>query len=149
MVTEVLLMADVKDLGAEGDVVKVSDGYARNYLLPGKLAAPVTDGTRRKLAKLRVAREADKKAALDAAKELAARLEKLSCTIPMKTAGEGKLYGSVTLADISANLKSQGIELDRQSILLEAPIKDLGVFNIKVKVHPEVECALRVWIVEE
>jgi large subunit ribosomal protein L9 len=149
MVTEVLLMAEVADLGAEGDVVKVSDGYARNYLLPGKLAAPVTAGTKRKLAKLREVREVQKAATLSAAKEAAARLEKVSCTIPMKTAGEGKLYGSVTIADIIANLKNQGMEVPKNSILLEAPLKELGVFNVKVILHPEVEATLRVWVVEE
>jgi large subunit ribosomal protein L9 len=149
MVTEVLLMTEVADLGAEGDVVKVSDGYARNYLLPGKLAAPVTEATRRKLAKLRQVREVEKAATLGAAKEAAARLEKVSCTIPMKSAGEGKLYGSVTTADIVANLKNQGIEVAKNSIVLDAPLKDLGVFNVKVILHPEVEATLRVWVVEE
>ena len=149
MVTEVLLMTEVADLGAEGDVVKVSDGYARNYLLPRKMAAPVTEATKRKLAKLRQVREVQRAATLDAAKDAAMRLEKVSCTIPMKTAGEGKLYGSVNATDIAANLKNQGIEVDKHSIILDAPLKELGVFNVKVTLHPDVEATLRVWVVEE
>jgi len=149
MVTEVLLMAEVADLGVEGDVVKVSDGYARNYLLPGKLAAPVTAGTRRKLAKLQEKRDVERKAVLDAAKEMATRIEKVSCTITMKTSGDGKLYGSVTAADIADNLKNQGFKVDKQSIIMDAPAKELGVFNVKIVLHPDVEAALRVWVVEE
>jgi large subunit ribosomal protein L9 len=149
MVTEVLLMAEIADLGIEGDVVKVSDGYARNYLLPRKLAAPVTEATRRKLVKLREVRDVERKVVLTAAKDMAARVEKLSCTIAMKTAGEGKLYGSVTTADIADNLKKQGVQIDKQSILMDAPVKELGVFDVKVVLHPEVEATVRVWVVEE
>ena len=149
MVTEVLLMAEVADLGVEGDVVKVSDGYARNYLLPGKLAAPVTAATRRKLAKLQEKHDVERKAVLDAAKQMAEQLEKVSCTIAMKTSGEGKLYGSVTTADIADNLKNQEFQVDKQSIIMDAPAKELGVFNVKIMLHPEVEATLRVWVVEE
>jgi large subunit ribosomal protein L9 len=148
MPVEVLLMADVEKLGAEGDVVKVADGYARNYLFPQKLAAPVMEATRRKLAKMRENREVQRKIDLDAAKALALQIEKVSCTIPAKTADDGKLYGSVSSADIAANLKTQGIEVDKQQILLDAPIKELGVFNVKIKLHPEMEPVVRVWVVE-
>ena len=85
MATEVLLMADAKELGGEGDVVTVADGYARNYLLPRKLAAPVTDGTRRRLAKLQKEREAERQQAIEEAKIVAEKLDGLSCTIAVKT----------------------------------------------------------------
>jgi large subunit ribosomal protein L9 len=149
MGTEVLLMSDVESLGAAGDVVTVSDGYARNYLLPRKLAAPVTAAARAKLAKLQQERAAIRKAELDEARKLAARLAAVSCTVTAKTGEEGKLYGSVTTADIAATLAAQGIEIDRHKIVLEAPLKDLGVFDVKVKVHTDVEATVKVWIVEE
>ena len=149
MATEVFLMMDVANLGKEGDVVKVSDGYARNYLLPRKVAAPVTEATRRRLAKLRVERDAKAKVTLEAARQKAAVLKKASCTITVKT-GEGeKMYGSVTPAAIVAVLKEQGIELDKDALKMEGPIKELGVFEVPVKLHPDVEASVKVWVVEE
>lgn len=149
MAFEVILMQDVKDLGAEGQVVRVSEGYARNFLIPKKLAAPVTEATRRRLAKLQQQREAELKAGREKALALAAKLEKASCTITMKV-GEGeKLFGSVTSADIVKVLESQGFELDKHAVQLEAPIKELGVFEVKIKVHPDVDALVKVWVVQE
>ena len=148
MTMQVLLIAEVKDLGSEGDVVQVAEGYARNYLLPRKLAAPVTDASRRQIGRLRADREARLAAGLNAARELAARLSSVSVTIPVKTGGD-KLYGSVGQADIVKALKDQGLELDRHAVELEHPLKELGVFDVKVRVHPEVEASVKVWVVEE
>jgi large subunit ribosomal protein L9 len=149
MVTEVLLMTDVADLGSEGDVVDVAEGYARNYLFPRQLAAPVTEATRRRLAKIQKDREAALAAELEAAQSMARQLEAASCTIAVKTGEDEKLFGSVTAADIAASLKEQGIELDRHKIALDAPIKELGVFDILVKLHPQVDSSVKVWVVEE
>lgn len=149
MAVEVLLMADVKGLGVEGDTVRVADGYARNYLFPQKLAAPVTPAMRRQLAKMQREREEQRRATIARLRELAERIAAVSCAIAAKTTGEDKLYGSVGAAEIVAALKQQGIELDRHSILLDEPIKQLGVYEIKVKLHPEVETAVKVWVVEE
>jgi large subunit ribosomal protein L9 len=149
MAIEVLLMNDVKDLGQEGEVVRVAEGFARNYLFPKKLAAPVTEATRRKLAKLRLDREATRKLALDAARDMAKRLEGVSVTIPVKTTGGEKLYGAVHAADILEALKGQGIAVDRDCVQLPEPIKALGVYDLKLKLHAEVESPLKVWIVEE
>lgn len=149
MAIEMILMADVADLGAEGQVVKVADGYARNYLIPRKLAAPVTEATRRRLAKQRREREEQQKLELTAAKDLAARMSKVSCTIAAKAGTEEKLYGSVTNADIADSLKSQGFAIDKQKIGLDEPIKELGVYDISIKLHPEVEATVKVWVVEE
>lgn len=149
MATEVLLMSDVKDLGAEGDVVHVADGYARNYLFPQKLGAPVTEATRRQLEKLRRDREEQRKAELQAAGELANHIQTLSITIAVKTGEDGKLFGSVTNADIAEALKKQGVELDRHKLELEQPLRELGVFDVKVRLHPEVEGSVKVWVVEE
>jgi len=149
MSKEVFLMADVADLGAEGDVVTVSDGYARNYLFPKKLAAKVSEATRRRLAKLREQRETKHQAELADARAMAGRLEKVSCTLTVKTGTDGKMFGSVTSTHIADALKSQGIELDKHSLLLEAPIKDLGVYDVKIKLNSEVQTAVKVWVVEE
>ena len=112
MSVEMILMQDVKDLGIAGQVVRVAEGFARNYLVPNKFAAPVTESTRRQLAKLQVQREADRKVAVEKARELAAKVEKGSYTIAMKV-GEGeKLFGSVTNGDILKVLASQGFELE-------------------------------------
>ncbi len=149
MSIEMILMQDVKDLGVAGQVVKVADGFARNFLVPNKLAAPVTESTRRQLAKLQVQREAEKTVAKEKARDLAAAIQKGSYTIPMKV-GEGeKLFGSVTSHEILKALASQGFELDKHAVELENPIKELGVFEVKVKVHPEVEALIKVWVVQE
>ena len=149
MSVEMILKQDVKDLGIAGQVVRVAEGFARNYLVPNKFAAPVTESTRRQLAKLQIQREADRKVAVEKARELAAKVEKGSYTIAMKV-GEGeKLFGSVTNGDILKVLASQGFELEKHTVELENPIKELGVFEVKVKVHPEVEATIKVWVVQE
>lgn len=149
MDTEVILMEDVAKLGAAGDVVRVSPGFARNYLLPKSMAAPVSEATRRKLAKLQIQRAETRKVAFEADKALLVRVEALSCTIPVKTADGDKLYGSVTAADISAACAILGVELDKGCIELETPIKALGVFSVPVRLQAELRGTLKVWVVEE
>jgi len=149
MAIDVFLMSDIPNVGTEGQVVSVADGYARNFLFPRKLAAPVTQAAKAKLAKLLQQREVAKQATLDAARRMSDRLSNVSCTIAVKTSGQDKLYGSVTAAEIADNLKAQGVEIDRHIILLENPIKELGMYNVPVKLHPDVETSLKVWVVEE
>jgi len=149
MAVEILLMADVTGLGAEGAVVRVAEGYARNYLIPKKLGAPVTEATRRRLAKIQQVRAQSNQAELDKIRALAAEIEKGSYTILMKVGTEDKLYGSVTSGDIAEALKAQGFEVDKHKIVLETPIKELGVYDVKIKLHLQVDAAIKVWIVEE
>jgi large subunit ribosomal protein L9 len=149
MATEIFLMADVADLGVEGDVVIVADGYARNYLIPKQLGAPVTDATKRKLAKIQREREIARAESMAGAKKMAAKLEGVSVTIAVKTSEGDKLYGSVGEQEIADALKAQGTEIDRNLIDLESHIKELGVFDVKIKLHPDVEASVKVWIVEE
>jgi large subunit ribosomal protein L9 len=149
MATDVLLMQTVDGLGVEGDVVKVADGYARNYLLPKKLGAPVTAGTRRQLGKIQAEREADAKRKLETARNLANVLQTVSCTIPVKVGENEKLFGSVTNTDIAAALRGQSLDIDRHLIELDDPIRELGVYDVAVKLHPEVEAKVKVWVVEE
>lgn len=142
-------MENVENLGAEGDVVSVADGYARNFLIPKRLAAPVTEAARRRLEKLREQREIERKTRMDEARALAKRIKDASCTIPVKVGQEDKLYGSVTTMEIADALEKQGIKIDRHTLQLDQPIKELGVFDVKVKLHPEVDASIKVWVVEE
>ncbi|MBL7077779.1 MAG: 50S ribosomal protein L9 [Kiritimatiellae bacterium] len=142
-------MAVVDGLGKEGDVVTVADGYARNYLMPRELAAPVSEGTRRRLAKLQVERDKEQAESLAEAQALAKKVGAASCTITVKV-GEGEqLYGSVGESDIADALKTQGIEIDRHQVALTDHIKELGTFDVPVRLHPQVEATLKVWVVEE
>jgi len=149
MAKEVMLMADVAGLGAEGDVVRVADGYARNYLLPHKLAAPVTEAARRQLAKKRREREAQQAREREQAQALAQAVAQASCTIPVKAGAEGKLFGSVTTADIAAALQKQNLAIDKHQIGLAEPIRELGVYNVPIKLQPGLEAVLKLWVVEE
>ena len=149
MSVQVMLLADVKDLGVEGDVVSVSEGYARNMLFPRNVAALMTPQTKRKLEKIRRERDAARKLEVEAAKALVERMAGCSCTIAVKVSESDKLFGSVTDADIAASLKAQGFEVDASRIVLEKPFKELGVFDVTVRLHPEVSATVKVWIVEE
>lgn len=149
MVTDVLLMSDVPRVGSEGDVVQVADGYARNYLFPKKLAAEVTQATRKRLQKIRRDREIRRTHEVEEARSMAATLAQASCTIAVKTGEEDQMYGSVTAADVAESLAAQGIEIDRNCLAMEKAIKELGVFDIEVKLHPEVTGTVKVWVVEE
>ncbi|MBI2441646.1 MAG: 50S ribosomal protein L9 [Lentisphaerae bacterium] len=142
-------MADVPGLGLEGQTVKVAEGYARNYLLPRKLAAPVSATALKHLEKTRLAREQRQQEERAAAQDLAQAIEQVSCTIPVKVGENDKLFGSVHTGDIAAALQAQKIEIDRRKIQLAEPLRELGVYTVKIKLHPEVEAALKVWIVGE
>ncbi len=149
MANELILLSDVEGLGEQGQVVKVSPGYARNFLLPRQLAMPLTNAARKRIEKLRKEREERERAAVAAMHELAQRIEKTSISIAAKV-GEGeKLFGSVTTSDIAEALKLQGIEVDRRKIDLPEPLRELGVFTVPIKLHPQVEAPLKVWVVEE
>lgn len=149
MSKEIMLMEDVAGLGREGDIVEVADGYARNYLLPKRLGAPVTNATRRFLEKREKEREAEGKELLAAAKKMAKRLEQISCTIPMKTGKDDKLFGSVHAANILSTLEGQGFELGKDCIVLDEPLDSLGIFEVPVNLHPNLTVALKVWVVKE
>ncbi|MBA4389241.1 MAG: 50S ribosomal protein L9 [Verrucomicrobia bacterium] len=150
MAIEVLLMSDVPNLGSEGEIVHVAEGHARNYLFPRKLAAPASDAMKKQLEKMRKNREEEKKAKVEAAQEMAKRLDKVSITISAKTGDDGKLFGSVPAAQILDALKDQGFgSVDKKDVELDQPIKELGVFEIKIRLHPEVHGTVKVWVVEE
>ena len=149
MAVEVLLLADVKDLGAEGEIVSVTDGHARNYLFPQDLAARASEVTKKRLEKILREREAAVADQIAAAREMATKLEQVSCTISVKANEEEKMFGSIGSVEIAASLAQQGFEFDKGAIVLAEPIKELGVYDVGVTVHPEVESSIKVWVVEE
>jgi len=149
MSTEILLLSDVENLGKAGDVVKVADGYARNYLLPKDLAAPVSQHALRRLEKLRKEREELSRIQMAEAKDKAAKLANVSVTIRAKTVDGTRLYGSVAAVDIVAALEEGNkITVDKSQVQLNEPLKEVGTFDVTVKLHPEVACTIKVWIVE-
>jgi len=146
---EVILREHVEHVGNRGQIVKVADGYARNYLLPRKLALPATDANRKWVERERKivdAREAEERAAAEA---IAARLTALDLSIARKVGENDQLYGSVTNADIGDLLKEKGFEIDRRKILLPDPLKTLGESTVPVKLHREVTAQVRVTVVKE
>jgi len=149
MATEILLMDQVEGLGIEGDIVKVADGYARNYLFPRGLASEVTEGKKRQIEKKRIERLSLLEKEKTAAEELAKKIEGFECTISAKVGENGKMFGSVGIPRILEKIKEQGLELDRAKIVLPTPLHELGVFDVSIKLHSEVTGTLKVWIVEE
>jgi large subunit ribosomal protein L9 len=146
---EVFLLKTVPSLGSRGDTVKVKPGFARNYLFPRKLAVPASDSNMRAFKEEeRILKSRDRHAMLQA-QDLAAKMVDASCTIPVQVGDEDKLYGSVTAVDVANELKRQGYEIDRRQIMLEEPIKKLGVYTIPLKLHGEVVVSIKVWVVKE
>ena len=147
MSTQVILTASVENLGAIGETVTVADGYARNFLFPRKLAMPATSANRKRVEALHQKRAVEAAAALAAAKELESRLTKQSFTLTASVGADEKLYGSVTAMDIAAALQKEGIAIDRKQIVLDQPIRTAGVFDVDVKLHPEVSTKVKIWVV--
>jgi large subunit ribosomal protein L9 len=146
---EIILREDVQHLGKAGEVVKVKDGYARNYLLPKGLAYLATDVNKKKIA-YEAARIATQRAAEKGAAETeAARVAAVQLTFPMKVGEEDKLYGSVTAGDIQRKLEELGIHVDKRKVDLPEPIRELGDFQVGIKLHPDVRPEIRVTVVKE
>ncbi len=149
MAVEVLLMDQVADLGEEGDVVTVAEGYARNCLFPKRLAAPVTTGMRRRLARLQEERRREGVAREKEAGALAEALQQDSYTIPVKVAENERLYGSVNASDIAEVLARNGHTVDKRWIDLLEPIRELGVYDIQINIPPSLTAVVKIWVVEE
>ena len=151
MQTEVMLMADVKFLGKAGEIVKVAPGYARNMLLPQGLAAPVTEASRRRLAKLEAQRAAERAARKAEAEQLATKLTGLSVTVSAQVKEDGKsLYGSVKAADLLAAIEAdRGIKIERNQLNLPDQLKEVGQYDAKIDLGEGVSVPFKVWIVEE
>ncbi|MFQ5511280.1 MAG: 50S ribosomal protein L9 [Candidatus Krumholzibacteriia bacterium] len=146
---EVILLKAVPPLGSRGDTVKVKPGYARNFLFPHNFAIPASESNRRVFAEEEKVLHRRDRNEMRGAQEKAEKLAEVSCTITVQVGDEDKLYGSVTSADISKELAGQGFEVDKRQIMLEEPIRKVGVYNVDIKLHREVSVPIKVWVVKQ
>lgn len=146
---EVILRQAIDNLGHTGDVVTVSGGFARNFLLPRGLAYEATQGNKKRLEAERVRLEAAESERRETAEGLAKRLEEVSITFSARVGEEGKLFGSVTSGDIVEQLAAQGFEVEKRQIDLHEPIKALGVYRVPVRLHADVKPEIKVWVIKQ
>ena len=146
---EIILRQAVENLGKPGDVVKVKSGYARNYLLPHGLAYEATPGNLKRIQQERDRLDAAENERRSAAQAIAEKLEQVSLTFSARVGEEGKLFGSVTAADIAEQLAAQGFQIERRLIDLHEPIKALGVYRVPVRLHADVKPEIRVWVIKQ
>ena len=146
---KIILRADIDRLGKLGEVINVAPGYARNYLIPKELAYLATSGNLKRIEfeKRRATQQAE--CEVEEARKQAEKMKDLSLTFQVKVGEEDKLFGSVTTADIVEEAAKQGFEISRHRVLLEEPIKQLGVYTIQVRLHTEVNAEVKIWVVKE
>ena len=146
---EVILNQDIEKLGKAGTVINVKPGFARNFLIPNGLALLSTTANLKKLDQEKQRKTSQIEKAKKEYEELKERLEGLSLTMPVLTQEEDKIYGSVSANDIVQALKDEGFDIDKHSLILDEPIKSLGIYEIPLKLHPEVSAKIKVWIVKK
>jgi large subunit ribosomal protein L9 len=146
---EVILSQDVDTLGKAGTIVKVKDGFARNFLLPQKKAYAATPANIRRIEQEKQKRTAEEKKAIQEMEALAEKLAKASFTVPVEVNDLEKLYGSVTDLEISKVLQAEGYEIEKKAILLEKPIEELGIYEIPIKLHHDVTAKIRLWVTKK
>ena len=146
---EVILLQDVENLGKEGQLVKVKDGHARNYLIPRKMAAVSTPEILKMIERKQKKKLQEEQKLKKSALENAQKIANLSCTISVEAGVEDKIFGTVTQDMVRNVLRVEGLDIDKRNIILEEPIKKLGVYQINIKLHPEVTAPLRVWVVKK
>ncbi|PKM92777.1 MAG: 50S ribosomal protein L9 [Elusimicrobia bacterium HGW-Elusimicrobia-4] len=146
---KVILKQEIKGLGKIGDIKSVKDGYARNFLYPQGLVLEANDRNLKIIEKEKIKVAEIKIKELAEINEFAKKLSSASITIPVECGEENKIFGSVGPADISAALKTEGFDIDKKSIVLDNPLKELGAFDVAVKIHPEVTAKIKVWLVKK
>lgn len=146
---KVILRTDIANVGRQGDIKEVSPGYARNYLLPRQMAMEATEQNLKIWNKEKVKLEKQREKIIADARAVAEKVEKVSLTMPVRVGEAGKLFGSVTSANIAKALEEQGFAIEKHDILLHDPIKELGVFTVDIRLHPEVIAKIKVWVIEE
>lgn len=145
---KLLLQRNVDKLGNIGDIVVVADGYGRNFLLPEGLAVELSPDNLNRFESMKRRLIALEQETKEKFQVLSKEIEKASCTIIAHSTEEGHLYGSVGPKDIARQLASENLEVDAKCVLLDEPIKELGIYKVRVRLHPEVECELKVWVVK-
>jgi large subunit ribosomal protein L9 len=146
---QVILRDRLENLGDAGDVVEVKPGYARNYLIPKGLAYEATKANVRRMEAERAAQGRRDAETLSEARQRASSIEGVSLTFTARAGQEGKLFGSITSADIAEKLAEQGVTIDRRQIELDEPIKSLGVHSVPIRLHPQVQPEVKVWVIAE
>lgn len=146
---EIILTQDVKKLGKAGTVVKVKDGFARNFLIPNGLAVLVNESNLKNLEQKKKSELMRKEQSKKQAEEVKLKLAGLSLTIPVLIQAEEKLYGSIGVQEIEKALNDEGFQIDKNAIIIEEPIKSLGIYEVPIKLHPEVTVNIKVWIVKK
>jgi large subunit ribosomal protein L9 len=146
---EVILKEDIPSLGSRGDVVKVADGYGRNYLLPRKLAMQATENNKAVIEQMKASAERRSATEKAQAEQVVAKLEPINLAFTRKSGEQGHLFGSVTSSDIAAELAAQGFEIDRRRILLPEPLKSVGEYTVGIKLHREVTAQVKVKVQAE
>ena len=146
---DIILMENVEKLGQVGEVVKVKNGYARTYLLPRQLGMPATAGNIKRVESQKAQRLAAFELEKKEAQQKAESLSKVSLTIAVEVNDQEKLYGAVSEAEILEALEAEGQKIDKKSLVLEKPVDDLGIFEIGVKLHPQVIARIRLWVTKK
>ena len=146
---EVILRQAVENLGHPGDVVTVSNGFARNYLLPRGVAFLATEGNKKRITQEKARLEVAETERRDVAQQLADRMAEVSITFAARVGEEGKLFGSVTAGDIAQQLEAQGYHVERRQIDLHEPIKALGVYRVPLRLHADVRPEIKVWVIKQ
>lgn len=146
---KVILREDISGLGKTGDIVSVASGYARNFLFPKDLAYEASKGHLKLLDQEKAAKERKAKREMKTAEDMAARISETSVTLKVKVGEGDRLYGSVTNRDLADALAKEGIEVDRHKIIIEEPLKTLGVYTVSVKLHQEITAKFKVWLEKE
>ena len=147
MALEFILLEDVEDLGKAGEKVNVAPGFARNYLIPRGLAEKVTPGALRQIEARKERIEEHRKDELEKSQALAAKIAETEITISMQAGEDEKLFGSVNVNLIAEAFEAEGITIEHRRIKLQDPIKELGVFNVEIKLHTDVVATAKVWVV--
>jgi large subunit ribosomal protein L9 len=146
---KVILRQDHEKLGEAGEIINVKPGFARNYLIPQGLAMSASPQNKKRFENEKKQMNWRKEQEKRRAEELAKELENVSCTITVQVGEEDKLFGSVTSQHIAESLHTQGYELDKRKIILEEPIKSLGIYSVPIKLYQDVEAKVKVWVVKE
>lgn len=146
---KVILSQDVEKLGKIGDVVNVKDGFARNFLFPQKKACVATADSLKKIEKLKAKQKVEQDRLKKEAEEVAKKLSGISCTVNVEVNDLDKLYGDVSETDIIAALKEEGHDIDKKMLVIEKPLAELGIYEVGIKIHPEVVAKIKVWVTKK
>jgi len=146
---KVILSQDVEKLGKIGDVVNVKSGFARNFLFPQKKACVATPDSLKKIEQVKAKQKVEQERLKKVAEEFAKKLSGISCTVNVEVNDLDKLYGAVSESDIIAVLKEEGHEIDKKMLVIDKPLEELGIYEVGIRVHPEVVAKIKVWVTKK